>query len=211
MSTALFAPLDGESPRRHAPATERNREPLLAVLARVFPDPAAVLEIASGSGQHAAYFGRHLPHLTWQPSDREPELLASIDAWVSEVGAPNVLPAVHLDVCEGPWLPGPLGGVVCINMIHIAPWEACEALLTGAAAHLAPGGALVLYGPFREGGRHTAESNERFDESLRSRDARWGVRDLDEVCAAARERGLRHEETVRMPANNLTVVLRRQG
>jgi len=211
VSSALFPPVDPASARRHAPATDRNREPIVAVLARIFTRPGRVLEVASGSGQHAAFFGSKLSHVSLQPSDRDPELLASIDAWVREAGVTNVAPAVHLDVLGGSWPPGAFDGVVCSNMIHIAPWEACEALLAGVADRLVPEGALVLYGPFQEGGRHTAESNARFDADLRVRDPRWGVRNLDDVIAAARARGLVHEETIRMPANNLTVIFRKRG
>jgi hypothetical protein len=209
MSTKLFSPVSPSSARRHAPATQRNREPILAVLARVLAAPGVVLEIASGSGEHAAFFGKRLPHLTWQPSDIEAELLESIDGWVAEAEATNVRPAVLLDVTSEAWPVEPLQGIFCANMIHIAPVEACEGLLRGAARHLVPGGAFVLYGPFREGGVHTAESNARFDEDLKARNPSWGVRNLDDVVARASELGLVHVETVRMPANNLTVVFRK--
>lgn len=200
---------DSLGERRHAPATVRNREPILEVLARVFDTPGTILEIASGSGEHAAFFGERLPHLIWQPSDLDASALPGIDAWVALAHASNVRPAIQLDAASDTWPIGAVDGIVSINMIHIAPIEACEGLLRGASRRLAPGRPLVLYGPFREGGVHTAPSNESFDESLRARNPAWGVRNLDDVVASAAAHGFAHEETVRMPANNLTVVFRR--
>jgi hypothetical protein len=197
--------------RRHAPAAARNREPILAVLRRVLPDAGLVLEIASGSGEHAVYFGRALPHLEFQPSDPDPESRASIDAWREHSGLANVRPAVALDATADSWPVDDPAAVLCCNMIHIAPWDAALGLLRGAAARLAPGQPLVLYGPYRRGGAHTSASNEQFDESLRTRDPSWGVRDLDEVEREARERGLELDEIVEMPANNLTLVFRRRA
>ena len=196
--------------RRFAPATRRNREPILAVLERVLPAGGLVLEIASGSGEHAVSFAGRLPALRFQPSDVDPEALASIDAWRAGAGLANLLPAIRLDVHARPW---PLAqrpdAVLCINMVHIAPWSACLALLDGAAACLARAAPLVLYGPYREGGAHTAPSNAAFDASLRERDPAWGVRDLEVVVDEAAARGLALAEVVTMPANNRTVVLRR--
>jgi SAM-dependent methyltransferase len=199
--------------RRFAPATARNRAPIVAVLERVLPPRGLVLEIASGTGEHAVAFARALPVLVFQPSDVDPDSLASIEAWRRHSGLVNVRPALPLDVHALPWrMPGDLAidAVLCINMIHIAPWSACLALLDGAAAALEPGAPLVLYGPYRERGAHTAPSNEAFDASLRERDPRWGVRDLDDVAREAAARGLALEEVVAMPANNLTLVLRRR-
>ena len=195
--------------RLRFPATERNRAPILAVLERVLPARGVVLEIASGSGEHAIFFARALPSLTFQPSDPDPAHVASIDAWRSSEDLPNVAPALTLDVHAKPWPLAHADAVYCANMIHIAPWSACLALLDGAASTLAPGAPLVLYGPYRVGGAHTAPSNEAFAASLRARDPRWGVRDLEEVLREAPTRGLAHAETLAMPANNLTVVLRR--
>jgi hypothetical protein len=195
--------------RLRFPATERNRAPILDVLSRVLPPRGTVLEIASGSGEHAIFFARALGSLTWQPSDPDPAHVASIDAWRASEASSNVAPALRLDVHDARWPLESADAIFCANMIHIAPWSACLALLEGASRLLSKGAPLVLYGPFREGGAHTTPSNESFDASLRARDSRWGVRDLDEVLAEARLRGLVHEETVRMPANNLTVVLRR--
>jgi hypothetical protein len=195
--------------RRFAPAAARNRGPILAVLERVLPPRGLVLEISSGTGEHAVAFAERLPGLVFQPSDVDPDSLASIEAWRRHSGLANVRAPLALDVHATPWpLTDAPDAIVCSNMIHIAPWTACLALLDGAASWLAPGAPLVLYGPFREGGVHTAPSNAAFDASLRERDARWGVRDLDEVAAEASARGLALEEVVAMPANNRTVVFR---
>jgi cyclopropane fatty-acyl-phospholipid synthase-like methyltransferase len=194
--------------RGFAPATVRNRDPILGVLARVIPAGANVLEIASGTGEHAVYFAARLPGVTWQPSDPTEGARASIDAWRSHAVVDNVAPALELDVNARPWSVGRFDAIVCINMIHIAPWSSCEALLAEAPSHLAPRGVLCLYGPYLRGGAHTAESNEAFDRSLRARNPEWGVRDLDEVVQLANKRGFRLDEVVEMPANNLSVVLR---
>lgn len=192
-----------------SPAANRNRGPILAVLARVLPSEGTVLEIASGSGQHVVFFADALPALRFVPSDPDPSARDSIEAYRAEAGLANVEAALALDVRETPWPISTCDAVVAINMVHISPWEATLALLDGAAARLPAGGPLVLYGPYRVGGVHTAESNARFDEGLRARDPAWGVRDLEAVLAAAAERGLVESERVAMPANNLTVVLRR--
>ncbi len=190
--------------RRHWPAAERNREPILAVLRSVLPAQGDALEIASGSGQHAAYFSAALPGLRWQPSEADLELHASIRAWAREGG--QVLPVLRLDVTEQPWSVGGYDAIFNANMIHIAPFEVCHALLHGVGAHLRAGAPFVLYGPFKIGGQHTAPSNAAFDASLRERDPRWGVRDLEVVCELAAEHGLRLSERVEMPANNQTLV-----
>lgn len=199
--------------RQFAPATARNREPILEVLRRpaLWPEePARVLEIASGSGEHAVYFIEHLVDVAWQPSDPSPEARASIDEWVTYSGVENVAPALDLDVEQRPWpVQAKLDLIFCANMIHIAPWSACEALLAEAPRHLRERGVLFLYGPFKRHGAHTAPSNEAFDRSLRARDERWGVRDLDDVVRVARDNGLSLDEVVEMPANNLSVIFRR--
>ena len=196
--------------KRHAPATLRNREPLLAVLRDVLPEKARVLEIASGSGEHAAWFSEHLPRVSWQPSDADPEARASVEAHRAEAGLANLLPSIALDAMDPRWdAPGGADAIVCINMIHIAPWAACEGLFRGAARVLAAGGVVFLYGPFRFGGAFTAPSNAEFDGSLRARDARWGVRDLDDVTALAESHGFSRERVVAMPANNHSIVFRR--
>ncbi len=187
------------------PATSRNSAPILEVLTDVLPDEGLLLELASGSGQHAAAFAPRLPRLRLQPSDPDPRHRASIDAWCA--GLPNVARAIELDVRE-PWPLTAADAVVCINMVHIAPWSCAEALVAGAASILPRGGVLYLYGPFKRDGRHTSPSNARFDEGLRARDPSWGVRDLEAVSALASAVGLALERTVEMPANNLSVVLR---
>jgi SAM-dependent methyltransferase len=202
--------MDPTDPRRYASATQRNRDPILAVLARALPRAGTVLEVASGSGEHAAYFAARLPALDWQPSDAGAAARASTAGWAAS-GLTNLLAPLDLDASAPAWPIDRADAVVCINMVHIAPWAACEGLMRGAARVLPPGGALVLYGPFRVGGGHTAPSNAAFDADLRGRDARWGVRDLEAVVAEARANGLAHVETVAMPANNLTVVFRRDG
>lgn len=178
------------------PATRRNREPILDIVRTFLPATGRVLEIGAGSGQHAAFLAASFPRLEWLASDPEAAHLASIRAWAESEGADNVT-ALPLDATRlGDWPQGPLDAVLAINVIHISPWGVAEAILDGAARHLAAGGHLYLYGPFQVGGRHTARSNERFDASLRAQDPTWGVRDLD--LAATHE----------MPANNLSVVFR---
>jgi len=195
--------------KRTSEAAQRNRGAILAVLQRVLPASGRVLEIASGSGEHALAFAAALPGLTWQPSERDAEGLASIAAWAAESGPANLLSPVELDVLRWPWPVREADAIVCINMIHIAAWAACEALMRGAGALLPAGAPLYLYGAMKLGGRHTAPSNAAFDASLRARDPSWGVRDLEEVTAAARAQGLALEQVVPMPANNFSVVLRR--
>ena len=195
--------------RRTSEAAQRNREAILAVLVRVLPDRGRVLEIASGTGEHAVAFATALGGLTWQPSERDAEGLASIEAWAAELGPTNLLPAVELDVERWPWPVSEADAIVCINMIHIAPWSACEALLRGAGALLRPGAPLYLYGAMKLEGRFTAPSNAAFDASLRARDPSWGVRVLEAVAAAAKSEGLVLAEVVPMPANNFSLILRR--
>jgi SAM-dependent methyltransferase len=197
--------------RRFAPATERNRDPILGVLRRVAPPRAEVLEIASGTGEHAVYFTSQLDVASWQPSDVDALARASIDAWRTDDA--RVLPSITLDVTEPGWatrLGRTFDVVFCANMIHIAPFRACEGLLDGAPSALRPGGVLLLYGPFRRAGHHTAPSNEAFDASLRARDPAWGVRDLELVSEVAERHGLRPAEVIEMPANNLSVVFRNE-
>lgn len=192
----------------HYPATRRNREPIRNALANVLPPTGLVLEIASGSGEHAVFFAPAFPGLIWQPSDREPSLLASIQAHAAASAAANIRPPVLLDIDRGPWPVPAADAVIAINMLHVAPSSAGAALFAGAAAILPPRAPVFLYGPFKRGGRHTAPSNEAFDRSLRMQDARWGVRDLDEVAAVAAGHGFALDRVIDMPANNLGVVFR---
>jgi cyclopropane fatty-acyl-phospholipid synthase-like methyltransferase len=194
--------------RRHAPATARNRDAILAVLKRVLPAQGTVLEIASGTGEHVVHFAAALPGLTFQPSDLDEGALGSIAAWIAEAGLNNVQPPLRLDATQDVW-PDTVDAIFSANMIHIAPWEAALGLFRGAGRALRSGGVLVIYGPFRMGGAHTAPSNQAFDEELRARDPRWGVRDLEMLQAVAAEHGLALEERVPMPANNQTLIFRR--
>jgi SAM-dependent methyltransferase len=195
--------------RRSAPAAARNAAPIAAVLSDVLPARGLVLEIASGSGEHAVHFARMFPGLLFQPSDPEPAALRSILAWRAEASLFNLLPAVALDVRAAEWPVAVADAILCINMIHISPWAATAGLMRGAGRLLAPGASLYLYGPYRQAGVETAPSNEAFDESLKARDPSWGLRDLEAVVAEAEANGFRLERTVAMPANNLSVVLRR--
>lgn len=197
--------------RHHAPATERNRAPILEVLRRVLPTEGLVLELASGSGQHVIHFARALPGLTFQPTDLDPRALESIRAWSAESELPNILPPLELDASAREWPVSRADALVCSNMIHIAPWSAAQGLLAGAGRLLGPGAPLILYGPFQRGGGHTAPSNAAFDESLRQRNPAWGVRHLEDVVALASGHGLALEEIAELPANNLAVVFRRGG
>jgi SAM-dependent methyltransferase len=199
--------------RLASPAAERNKEPISDVLAGVLPRAGTVLEIASGSGQHVVCFAKRFANLTFQPSDPTASARASIDLHRDDEALANVRSALHVDVIDPGWereLHGTsIAAVVCINMIHIAPWEATEGLFRGAAALLEPGAPCVLYGPYRFGGHFRAESNAAFDESLRSRDPRWGVRDLDDVTRVADAAGFERRDLVDMPANNHVVVFTR--
>lgn len=196
-------------PRRHAAATLRNRDPILAVLREVLPPRGTVLEIACGSGEHALYFAAALPHLLWQPSDVDAEALQSTAAWRDSDGPANLLPPVRLDVTEAAWPVETVDAVFSANLVHISPWEACLGLLAGAARHLTAEGLLVLYGPYKLDGRHTAPSNEAFDRDLRRRNAAWGVRDVADLVTAAAREGLALDRTIAMPANNQILVWRR--
>lgn len=196
--------------RRHAPATERNREPILALLREVLPPSGLVLEVASGTGEHGVFFAKALSHLQWQPTDPDPDARASIAAWREEEGSANLLAPLLLDAASADWPVDRADAVVCINMIHISPWESTEGLMAGAGRLLSSGQPLVLYGPYRRKDHPTAPSNEAFDEDLKRRDPRWGLRLLEDVEACAGKNGLALERVVEMPANNLTVVFRKR-
>jgi hypothetical protein len=195
--------------RRSAPAALRNRDPIAAVLRGVLPGRGTVLEIASGSGEHAVHFAGLFPHLCWQPSDPDEEARESIAAWRAEAGLPNLLEPLRLDAAAAPWPVDGAAAVLCVNMVHISPWAATVGLLRGAGRLLPAGAPLILYGPYRRAGVPTAPSNEAFDSSLRARDPEWGLRDLEAVESEATIHGLRPDRVVEMPANNLTIVFRR--
>lgn len=211
--------------RQYAPATQRNREPILDVLLRVLPSSGTVLEVASGTGEHAVFFAPRLGPRKWLPSDPNLQLRASIAAWRTHFPADNLYPPLDLDVRAPVWPIetdasleclnlydfniSPLVAIVNINMIHISPWSACLGLMAGAGRLLPPGGILYLYGPFKQGGEHTSPSNVAFDKALRTQNPDWGVRDLDDVVAAASTQHLTLVEIYQMPANNLSVVFQR--
>ncbi|MCK8785535.1 class I SAM-dependent methyltransferase [Roseomonas sp. NAR14] len=197
--------------RRHAPAAARNRDPILQALRPRLGGTGHLLEVASGTGEHILHLARALPGIEFQPSDPDPGARASIDAWAAEASLPNLRPALALDAASPDWPATRAEAVLCINMIHIAPWAAALGLLRGAARLLPPGGPLFLYGPFRRNGAHTAPSNDAFDRDLRARDPSWGVRDLEDVAAAAAAAGFMVPEVIAMPANNLSLVFRRAG
>jgi hypothetical protein len=194
-----------------SPAVARNRDPILAVLRRHLPDRGTVLEIAAGTGEHAAYFAPQFPHLTWQPTDIDPDALASIEAHRAATNAPNLRAPIILDVTAPRWTIEHADAIISINMIHISPWGAAQGLMAGAARLLAGGQVLYLYGPFKENGEHTAPSNAAFDQSLRARDPTWGVRDTGDVRKLADSHGFDFIERVAMPANNLSLVFRRRA
>ncbi|HEX8625448.1 MAG TPA: DUF938 domain-containing protein [Allosphingosinicella sp.] len=194
--------------KRSAPATERNREPIGAVLREVLPERGTVLEVASGTGEHAVYFAGLFPNLVWQPTDPEAAALDSIRTWRAQEGPANLLEPLPLDAAAGVWPVGSADAILCVNMVHISPWAATEGLMRGAGRLLGADAPLILYGPYRRAGVPTAPSNEAFDESLKARNSQWGLRDLEAVEAEAAKHGLRLERVVEMPANNLTLVFR---
>ncbi len=193
-------------------AAERNKQPIAEQLKALLPSGARVLEIASGSGQHVVHFAAQLPGSYWQPTDRTPADFPAISARTAESGLANIAAPAVLDVMESQWLlPGDFDAVVCINMIHISPWETTPALFAGAALHLRPGqGMVVLYGPYREDGQHTAPSNAAFEVWLKEKDSRFGVRNLEDVDAVAGVAGFERFHLARLPANNLLLAFRRR-
>ena len=195
--------------KQSSPAAERNREPIVEALRPVLPERGLVLEIASGSGEHAVHFAGAFPKLLWQPSDAEPAALRSIEAWRAESGLFNLLPPVSLDVRAGQW-PVPLAdAILCINMVHISPWAATVGLMRGAGRLLEPESPLYLYGPYFQDGVETAPSNIAFDADLKARNPEWGLRQLEDVVSEGEAHGFRLEQVLPMPANNLSVVLRK--
>lgn len=194
---------------RSAPAVARNRGPILEVLRRFLPAGARVLELASGTGEHALHVARALPGITWQPSDANAEALASIAAWRAAQGTPNLLAPIALDAADPATWPARADALVAINLIHIAPWAVTQGLFRGAAGLLPPDGVVILYGPYRETDLPTAPSNEAFDADLRARDPAWGLRQLDDVVAEAARNGFALARRIAMPANNLCLVFGR--
>lgn len=205
--------------RQYAPATQRNQAAILEVLLQVLPPTGTVLEVSSGTGEHAIFFAPRLEPRKWLPSDPNPLARASIMAWREYCPAANLYPAIALDVCDAIWAveqhestpqinfnTDPIKAIVNINMIHIAPWSACLGLIAGAKRILPPGGILYLYGPFKRDGKHTAPSNAEFDQSLQLQNPQWGIRDLEQVVAVAQAENLSLVKTVTMPANNLSVI-----
>ena len=195
--------------RLHAPATLRNREPILEVLRRVLPTSGTVLEIASGSGEHASFFSEALPLVQWLPSDREADSVASITAYRQVSKSEQLLPALQLDVRQENWKVPELSAMLCINMLHISPWGCSIALFRGADRYLPDEAPLVLYGPYSFATQTLAPSNAAFDRSLRSRNPEWGIRELDRLIELGQHHALRLEETLTMPANNHMLVFRK--
>ncbi len=201
-----FVFADTGEAKRFAPATKRNRDAIVGVLRKILPVSGVVLEVASGTGEHALHFAQSFPTLSFQPSDPDPSALASIAAWQAEAALDNLLPPLELDAA-GAWPIAHADAILCINMVHISPWSATLGLLAGAAKCLPAGAPLYLYGPYRRSGVETAPSNEAFDVSLRGRNSEWGLRNVEDVIQSARPFQL--EEIVEMPAHNLSLVFRR--
>jgi hypothetical protein len=195
--------------RQYAPAAVRNRDFILDVLRDLLPMTGVILEIASGSGEHVVHFARNFPSLVFQPSDPEPKALLSVAEWVKAVQVTNVRAPIVLDASQSPWPIASADGIICINMVHISPWDATVGLIAGAAATLPPGSPLYLYGPYKREGFATVPSNETFDRNLRDRNRAWGLRDLEAVAAIAQSAGFSVPTVTEMPANNLSVVFRR--
>lgn len=199
------------SHRLKYPATARNRDPILSVLKRFLPHEGHVLEIASGSGEHVVHFAQHYPRLVWQPSDLDPACLKSIQGWIDHHSLENILPPLSLDTTiKDNWPENRLDALICINMVHISPWEATKGLFQKAGELIGADGFLYLYGPYRRNGEHTAPSNIEFEHWLKAKDPRFGVRDLEEVEGEAAKNGLSLHEIIDMPANNFSLVFQRQ-
>lgn len=210
MTRPWMAEDGGAGAKRHAPATVRNRDAIVAVLADWLPPAGLVLEVASGSGEHAVHFATGFPGLQWQPSDPDSTALTSIAAWRAEAGLANIAPPLRLDAAAPEWPVNAADALLCINMVHISPWATTRGLLAGAARVLPQGAPLILYGPYLESEVATAPSNLAFDRSLKERNSDWGLRDLDAVKAAAAEAGLAFAERRAMPANNLMLLFHRR-
>jgi hypothetical protein len=196
--------------RMVSPSVERNKGPITEILTRVLPAQGDVLEISSGTGQHVLHFARAMPQIRWQPTDRDADCLTSIASWLAQTPTPIVNAPLYLDVHDEIWPVHDVAAVVCLNMIHIAPPSATEALLRGAGNVVARDGLLFLYGPFRQRGRHTSASNAAFDELLKAENPEWGVRNAEDVAHLAATLGLELEQTHDMPANNLAIIFRKR-
>ncbi len=195
--------------QRHAPATMRNRDAIVEVLRNILPDTGTVLEIASGTGEHAVYFGKAFPDLTFQPSDPDPACCQSIAAWTKRETVPNILPPKQLDAQAAQWAVPKLSALLCINMVHISPWESSIGLMEKAGRLLDLRAPLYLYGPYLRDGVETAPGNLAFERSLKSRDLRWGLRDVADMDALAARNGFVRESLIEMPANNISLVYRK--
>ncbi|MGY6530510.1 MAG: DUF938 domain-containing protein [Cyanobacterium sp.] len=200
--------------KQYAPATLRNREPILEVLREVFPQNGSILEISSGTGEHCVYFAPHFPRCTWIPSDISESAIASITAWKQESGHPNIQNPKIIDVTKPQWyeslMDHNIRAIACINMIHIAPWDACGGLMVGAGKILKNGDKLYLYGPYKRNNQHTAPSNEQFDQSLQNRNPAWGVRNLETVVEEAQKSQLFLQKIIEMPSNNFSVIFEKK-
>jgi len=199
--------------KQYAPATERNRLPILDVLRKVMPRAGNILEIASGTGEHATFFAPYFPSQQWIPSDPDPLLRLSIEAWRQDCTGYNLKMPLDMDVSCPYWEKklddsaiANIGAIIAINLIHISPWSACQGLITGAEKILQSGGILYLYGPYKQQGKHTATSNEAFDQSLQFRNPDWGVRNLEDVVELAEQHQLNLHKIIPMPANNLSLI-----
>ncbi len=208
VGSQAYKPLMSEDVRRFAPATTRNRDPLLQVLKSLLPQTGTILEIASGTGEHACYFAPAFGNAIWQPTDIDEGAIASINAHRQADGPANLASPLYLNVMEPEWPISAADAALCVNMLHIAPWACCENLLQGCAHVLSPGAPLVLYGPFKRDGAHTAPSNAQFDQTLRGQNTEWGIRDIDEIAKAGKARGFTIEDPIAMPSNNFCLVLR---
>lgn len=206
----VLSPVEG-AVRRSAPHVARNAEPIAEALRSALPERGLVLEVASGTGEHAIHFARAFPSLDWQPSDPDPLALGSIEAWRTEAALPNLRPALRLDAASDRWPVDAADALLCINMVHISPWSATQGLMRGAGRVLRSGGPLILYGAFRRAGVPTAPSNEAFDLSLKARNPEWGLRELEIVTGEAAANGFQLERIVEMPANNLVIVYRNRS